>query len=211
LVDLMHRVSQEAVRMIADVTWAGVTAQFTGPPFTAAHTDAWVLVVDEGQYQQHDGPCLRAMRTDRSVWMSADQVRNRWPLLAVAADEVGVRSFRAEPLHVEDSAVGSLNLYSDTTGGLTEPDTDLLTVLTWYLDRGLTNYCNTQPGENLALRIRAAARDGNTIGQAVGIVMAVGKIDATSARDILHRVAEHRKMPLLLVARDLVDRNTRET
>jgi len=204
---LMHLVSREAVRLLTGVTWAGVTAQFTGPPFTAANTDARVLVVDEGQYQQHDGPCLRALRTDRSVWMSADEVRDVWPLLAVMADEVGVRAFRAEPLHVENSAVGSLNLYSAIPGGLTNPDTDLLMVLTEYLDRGLTDYCTTRPGENLALRIRDAVQDGNTIGQAVGILMALGGIDATSARDMLHRDADHRDVPILQIARDLVDRN----
>ena len=207
LLVLLHHVAREAVRLIADVTWAGVTAQFTGSPFTAAHTDARVLIVDEGQYQQHDGPCLRAMRTDRSVWMSAEQVRARWPVLAVMADAAGVRSFRAEPLHVADSAVGSLNLYSNTVGGLHDPDGDLLTVLTEYLDRGLTEYCDTRPGEHLALRIRAAVQDGNTIGRAVGILMAVGGIDAASARDLLHRDADHRGVPILLIARELVDRN----
>src|SRR3954471_5733223 len=50
LLDLMHRTSREAVRMITDVHWAGVTAQFAGAPFTAANTDSRVLVVDEGQY-----------------------------------------------------------------------------------------------------------------------------------------------------------------
>ena len=48
LLDLMGRASREAVRLIDDVHWAGVTAQFAGAPFTAAHTDETVLVVDEG-------------------------------------------------------------------------------------------------------------------------------------------------------------------
>ena len=64
LLDLMHRTSREAVRMITDVHWAGVTAQFAGAPFTAANTDSRVLVVDEGQYGQGDGPCPPGIRLD---------------------------------------------------------------------------------------------------------------------------------------------------
>src|ERR1700712_4950109 len=144
LVDLMGRASREAVRLLTDVHWAGVTAQFAGAPFTAAHTDDRVLVVDEGQYEQHDGPCLRSMRTDRTVRMTDQQVRVLWPHLADVADRAGVRSFRAEPLHARDTAVGSLNLYSATPNGLADPDPDVLTVLTEYLDRGLADYSAAQ-------------------------------------------------------------------
>jgi len=67
LIDLMFRASHEAVRLVDDVDWAGVTAQFAGPAFTAASTDRRVMIVDEGQYGQGDGPCLQALRTDRPV------------------------------------------------------------------------------------------------------------------------------------------------
>jgi AmiR/NasT family two-component response regulator len=56
------------------------------------------------------------------------------------------------------------------------------------------------------LRIRAAVQDGNTIGRAVGILMAAGGIDAASARDLLHRDADHRGVPILLIAREVVER-----
>jgi hypothetical protein len=154
LVELMTRAAREAVRLIQDIHWAGVTAQFAGVPVTAAHTEARVLVVDEGQYGQGDGPCLAAIRLDRTVAMTIEQVRDRWPDLARIADTAGVRAFRAEPLHVRDRAVGSLNLYSGRAGGLRTPDPDIVTVLTGYLDRGLTDYSAAQPGEAQAVQLR---------------------------------------------------------
>ncbi len=59
LLDLMGRLSRQAVRLLDGVRWAAVTAQFDGQPFTATHTDRTVLIVDEAQYAAHDGPCLR--------------------------------------------------------------------------------------------------------------------------------------------------------
>lgn len=145
LIDLMYRATQEAVRLVDDVDWAGVTAQFSGPPFTAASTNRRVMIVDEGQYGQGDGPCLQAMRTDQVITMTSDQVAQRWPVLNQAVRAAGVQAFHAEPLHARQHPVGCLNLYSATHGGLQNPDPDLLVVLTEYLNRGLTDYSATNP------------------------------------------------------------------
>ena len=98
LLDLMGRVAREAVRLLPGVGWAEITAQFDGPPLTATSTDARVLVVDERQYAAGDGPCLLAMRTGRTVAVTSEQIWARWPHLASAAEQVGVRSFLAVPL-----------------------------------------------------------------------------------------------------------------
>jgi hypothetical protein len=182
LIDLMHRTSREAVRMLVDVHWAGVTAQFAGPPFTAASTNRRVMVVDEGQYGQGDGPCLQALRTDRPVSMTSEQVAERWPVLAEAVRVAGVRSFHAEPLHARRRPVGCLNLYSGRAGEPLRPDPDVLTVLTGYLDRGLTDYSATQPGEPDAHRLQEALRTRFVVNQAIGVLMAAHGITAEQAR-----------------------------
>ena len=186
LIDLMHRASHQAVSLVDDVDWAGVTAQFAGPPFTAASTNRRVMIVDEGQYGQGDGPCLQAMRTDRPVSMTSDQVAAQWPELVQAARDAGVRAFHAEPLHARHHTVGCLNMYSATTGGLQNPDPDLLLVLTEYLDRGLTDYAAAQPGEPDAHRLQQALRTRYTVNQAIGVLMATHGITADQARSNFH-------------------------
>jgi GAF domain-containing protein len=191
LLDLMGRASREAVRLLDDVQWAGVTAQFPDEdPFTTAHTDDTVLIVDEYQYAQQDGPCLQAMRTDRRIRMTLTDVRARWPQLADGAQAAGVHSFLALPLHVRDQAVGSMNLYSSDPHGFAdpEPDPDILAVLTEYLDRGLTTYTEQQPTA-LAPTLRAAMTARTVIEQAVGVLMATNHINAGHARDLLRRQA----------------------
>jgi hypothetical protein len=187
-----------------------VTAQFAGPPFTAANTDHRVLIVDEGQYGQGDGPCLQAMHTDRAVTMTRDEVTDRWPVLAVATRAAGVRAFHAEPLHARGRAVGSLNLYSATHGGLRDPDPDVLTVLTGYLDRGLTDYSAAQPGEPDAHRLQQILRRRQVINQAVGALMAAHGISAAEAlQSLVEQAGEN--SPLEQFARQVITRHTRST
>ncbi|GAA2007987.1 GAF and ANTAR domain-containing protein [Nakamurella flavida] len=207
LIEIMQRASAEAVRLIADVSWAGVTAHVDGVPFTAAHTDARMLVIDEGQYHEGDGPCLRAMRTGQTIWMSLDDVRQVWADLAEVADRIGVRAFRAEPLHARDTAVGALNLYSERDGGLRQPDMAVLTVLRHFLDRGFTEYSARQPGEDQAVLIREAARARVVIGRATGVLMALRGLDQDTAREELTRLAAEQDVDVVIAAQDVIDRH----
>jgi len=202
--DLMGRASREAVRMIVDARWAGVTARFTDQPFTAAHTDERVLLVDEGQYDEGDGPCLTAARTDQQISATLDEVRSRWPLVAEVAEAAGVRSFLAEPLHFQQLAVGSLNLYSDRDDGLRVPDSDLLTVLVEYLDRGLTDYSAAQPGEHESWLLKRALDRQQLTHQAVGVLMATYDLDADRALAMLDSETERRQIPIDVVAREII-------
>jgi ANTAR domain len=205
----MYRASYEAVRLVDDVDWAGVTAQFAGPAFTAASTHRRVMIVDEGQYGQGDGPCLQALRTDRPVSMTIEQVVDQWPILAAAAREAGVRAFHAEPLHARHRAVGCLNMYSATTGGLQDPDPDLLVVLTEYLDRGLADYSAAQPGEPDAHRLQETLRVRFTVNQALGVLMATHGITADQAgASFQQRLAETPDTSPEQVALDIITENT---
>ena len=203
LVELMGRASRQAVQLLTEVDWAGVTAQFDGQdPFTAAHTDEKVLIVDERQYEQHDGPCLQAMRTNRRTHMSLEQVQAAWPHLAEGARAAGVHSFLALPLHAVagESAVGSLNLYSASTGALNSPDQDLLTVFNDYLDRGLASYRREQPRFGAA-DLRAALHRRAVVEQAIGVLMATHQLRLDQARDLLDQQARTAQLPPVEQAR----------
>ncbi|MET3806146.1 GAF domain-containing protein [Nakamurella sp. UYEF19] len=189
LLDLMGRLSRQAVRLLDGVRWAGVTAQFDDQPFTATHTDDQVLIVDEGQYSAHDGPCLRAMRTNLPVRMTTEAVGTIWPRLGQIAAGVGVRSFLAVPLHADGRSVGALNLYSSREVP-PDPDPDLLTVLTEFADRGLTDYQNSRPFPSAEEAVRRALVQWNVIERAVEILVSVNGFTLEYARDVLRDQAE---------------------
>src|ERR1700712_536647 len=207
LLDLMSRAAREAVDMIPDVHWAGVTAQFDDDPMTTANTDQRVLFVDESQYELDDGPCLQAMRTDTRIAMTVEQVLARWPELVQAAVQAGVVSFLALPLHAHLVSAGSLNLYSGHRGGLRDPDPDLLTVLSEYLGRGLSAYADSLPLHAQAARIRLALADREVLNQAIGILMALEDLDQDQAWDAIQQRAETQQIPVTEYCTDLVSRH----
>ena len=186
--------------------WVGVTARYAGTPFTAAHTDDRVLVVDRAQYAQGDGPALAAMRTDQKTAATLEQARRRWPLLAGAATAAGVRSFLSEPLHAGGRTVGSLNLYSDRPGGLRTPGLDptLLAVLAGYLDRGLADYRGGHPGADGAARSQSILRDRRTVHRAMAVLTAARGLTAADAAATLHRRANDRGMPVRRIADEVI-------
>ncbi len=190
LLDLFDRVTAEAVRLLPDVGWAGITALFDdGYPLTAAHTDALVLIVDEWQYAGQDGPCLQAMRTGVPVAMSLPAVQHRWPALGRHAAQVGVRSFLAVPLHAEGRSAGVLNLYSPADEP-PEPDADLLTVLTEYAGRGLTAYGNSRPYPTAEQALRHAQADRTAVSDAVAVLMTVHGFPEDYAQQVLSDQAQ---------------------
>jgi GAF domain-containing protein len=111
------------------------------------------------------------------VRMTTDEVQAIWPRLGQIAAGVGVRSFLAVPLHADGQAVGALNLYS-ADAEPPDPDPDLLTVLTEYADRGLTDYQNSQPYPTVEEAIRR------------GLVQWINGFTLNYARDVLRDQAE---------------------
>jgi hypothetical protein len=206
LLDLLERVCRAAVRSLRDVHWAGVTARFAGAPFTAAHTEQRVLVVDRAQYAQGDGPALTAMRTDRKTAATVEHARRRWPLLAGAAAAAGVRSFLSEPLHAGGRTVGSLNLYSDRPGGLRTQELDPapLSVLAAYLDRWLADYHAGRPGADGATRSQSILRDRRTVHHAITVLTAARGLTAPAAAAALYRRANDRGMPVRRIADEVI-------
>ena len=189
LLNLMGRVSREAVRLLDGVAWAGITAGLDGTPFTAAHTDARVLIVDEGQYTERDGPCLQAMRTGVPVAVTAAQLAQRWPRLAGTAQHQGVGAVLAMPLQANGQFVGALNLYS-ADQQVPTPDPDYLTVLTQYISRGLTDFQDTSPNPSPAEVLRRAATQQLTVHQAIGILMQLHGSDSDHSWQVLNDQAQ---------------------
>jgi hypothetical protein len=184
LLDLMNRVTSEAVRLVPGVEWAGVTARLAGRAFTAARTDPRVLVVDDHQYAAQDGPCLRAMHAGLHVNVSAAEVSSTWPGLAATARSVGIYSFVSLPVPAQGSSTGSLNLYSPDSS-VDDPDKALMAVLVGYLSRGFADFiasCQAPAGE---AAVRTALVNRGRIEQAVGVMMDRYGFSAEYSRDVL--------------------------
>lgn len=85
----------------------------------------WLLELFE--LQNDEGPCLDAFRTGSVV--AADDLsleRDRWPIFATQAIDVGFRAVHSVPLRLRERTIGALNLMCVEPGGVTSRDAHVL-------------------------------------------------------------------------------------
>ncbi|MGZ6807854.1 MAG: GAF domain-containing protein [Mycobacteriaceae bacterium] len=104
LLEVLQRTVDMAVKVVVGATNAGVTVAVSGPPFTAAATNALTLQLDARQYATGDGPCLQAARTGEVVLVDLTTSPGQWPEFTTDARNVGVQSVLALPLGANPSA-----------------------------------------------------------------------------------------------------------
>ena len=116
-----HELTQ-ALEELVRLAWAGVggcdgasiSILHMDSVSTLAATQTRISDIDHAQYQNGDGPCVSAIRDRRSVAVE-DYLRDeRWPGVAAAALERGIRSSLSLPLvDGGGGAVGGLNMYGN--------------------------------------------------------------------------------------------------
>lgn len=200
----LDRVARLATRTIDDCDAAGVTLHLEGRYLTAAHTDQRTLVVDKGQYDRNDGPCLQAMRDKRVLRFDVDEAEARWPDFVANARANDVRSFLAAPLLIKGEAIGALNLYSSKPNGFTGLDDVLIALFTGQAAIAVANAKMYADAVQLTAQLREAIVSRASIEQAKGVLMARRGVDADMAFELLKQWSQTRNVKLREVAAEVV-------
>ncbi len=199
-----------SVAALPDFRWAGVSLTGTVEPFTAAASDPRACTVQQAQYDLGDGPCLRAVRHDRTITLRIDEIAVRWPDLARAAKSAGIGSTVAVPLHTRDAVLGSLNLYGSYPAyGFTVPPATLA-LLTSYFERVLASD-GTELKRLSGSQLRRAMGHREIVEQARGVLMATSGLDRREAGDRLQQLAERGRCSLVAAARSVLRRHQIQT
>jgi GAF domain-containing protein len=153
-----------------------------------------------------DGPCHHVMETGAPVLardLAAADCAGRWPVFAQQALGVGVRAVYALPLGSAAVCVGTLDLYRDTPGGLTDGRlrmarlvAGVMTVALMDLPRDLLD--GDEPW------LSGLAADHDRVHQAVGMIMAQLGIGAAEALARLRADAFAHDRTALEVALDVM-------
>ncbi|MER5730776.1 GAF and ANTAR domain-containing protein [Streptomyces sp. NPDC002138] len=162
----------------------------------------------EAQYSLGDGPCRSAMALAAPV-LAADLKSGtdarRWPVFAQQALELGVRAVFSLPLGSGGLAVGTLDLYRDRPGPLSErdrayafPAADAITTAL------LTLQAQEPPGDGPAAWLVAAERDHDEVHQATGMVMVYFDLSAPQALARLRAHAFAQGQSVTEAARDVI-------
>lgn len=182
----------------------GVTVAVAGRTFTAVHSDVRTLIVDSDQYQAGDGPCLHAARTGEVVRVDAIASDRRWPDFVASARQENIYSFLAAPLYSAHTRFGSLNLYGQTPSAFDDRDVAIATALTDALAHALGDYERFDDMRTENAGLRAAMAHRAPIEQAKGMLMAIHRIDAHAAFDMLIELSQSRNVRIRDLAVELV-------
>jgi GAF domain-containing protein len=202
--ELMQAVADLAGRAVPSAATCGITMSQDGHVITVASADPLARLLDEQQYEVQDGPCLEAIRTARVVHTDDLSVETRWngyPAMAVAH---GVRSVLSNPLLVNTSPIGALNLYAVSEHAFDADSRAAAAQLTGLAAATLTAAMRHYNEVTFTDHLRTALSSRSVIDQAIGIIIGMQRCPPDTAFDILRTVSQNRNIPLRDVAADLV-------
>lgn len=203
--EILEAVCAEAVRAVPGADMASITAIRDGEPETAASTDERAVDIDRVQYAAGEGPCLRAAETGEIVRLPLATAGALWPEFTQHALSLGVGSYLAAPLRVDDTLAGALNLFGYGGHGFAETDSRLLRLYTTIVSFGLRTTRRYHRARQRAAELEKAMSSRAVIEQAKGILMAVHGISADEAMKRLIAESQHTNVKLRDIAARFVE------
>jgi GAF domain-containing protein len=203
--EILDAVCAEALRAIPGADMASITAIRDGEPKTAASTDQRAVEIDRAQYAAGAGPCLQAAATGEIVRVPLATAGTAWPEFTGRAQELGVGSYLAAPLRVDERLSGALNLFGYGDHGFAETDSRLLQLYTTVVSFGLRTTRRYHHARQRTADLEAAMRSRAVIEQAKGILMAVHRISADDAMKRLVTESQRTNVKLRDIATRFVE------
>lgn len=175
-------------------------------PTTAVFTDELAPAIDQGQYEDGDGPCLMAFREGRIVRVDDTRtVIDRWPRYSDDALQHGVHSTLSLPLVAGDDVFGAFNMYAREAGAFSEEDEDAAFLFVTQGSVVLANARAYWEAFELASGLRLALATRAVIERAKGKLMATEGCSDEEAFAIMVRASQRENVKLREIARRLVE------
>jgi hypothetical protein len=202
----------QVCRDVAAVSGAGIMLVSAGKPCgSACTTDDVSAAIERLQFDLGEGPCVDAHHRDRPVLEPhlADPATPRWLAFTAAAVEAGARAVFGFPLRVGAVRLGSLDLYCDQPGALSDTQhADALVMADVAAEALLAMQAGAPPGM-LAAELAAGGNFQDVVHQASGMVAAQLEVGVGEALIRLRAHAFGNDLPLSDLARDVVARRLR--
>ncbi|MGI8869616.1 MAG: GAF and ANTAR domain-containing protein [Mycobacteriales bacterium] len=203
--DFLAELVTTAAATVDDNLSAAITTRRDRRPITVAASDAFANDLDEVQYANGFGPCLRAMDTGTRVEITnlADELE-QWGVYGSHALAHGLAACISTPMVCGGRVWGALNLYSPlpelfTADDRVRADTIATQAATAYAIADRIAQQNERAGNlNAALSSRAV------IDQAIGIIMGAQHCGADAAFTVLRSASQHRNLKLRDIAARIV-------
>jgi hypothetical protein len=197
---------------VSAMTGAGIMLMSDDIPFGSVCTsDGVAALIEELQFTLGEGPGVDAYLEDRPVLEPdlADPGTARWLAFSPPVVAAGARAAFAFPLQVGSVRLGSLNLYSDRPGSLSDDQHADALVLAGVAARGVLTMQANGPLGLLAAEVEAGADFRLVVHQAAGMVAVQLEVSIRDALVRLRSYAFTSARPVSQVADDVVLRRLR--
>lgn len=182
-----------------------ISVERDGRPVTVASSSDAAKKMDEKQYGFDDGPCLTALRENRTVLVEDLEGSERWRRYGESVGRYGAVSVLAVPIEAGPNASAALNCYALSTDTFTRAAIASVESYALSLSRIL----------RLALRVHrlavhpeglhGALQSRAVIDAALSLVMAQTRDSREEAAAILHEMALSSNQQLKQIAADILN------
>ncbi|RFA22844.1 GAF and ANTAR domain-containing protein [Subtercola boreus] len=204
--DLLHYLADACVELLG-IDAAGIMlSDLRGGLKLAASSSERIHNLELFELQINEGPCLDCFHSGEPVLnQTISEAKDRWPRFVVVAAEAGVKSTHALPLRLRGHVIGAMNLCSDDTTLMTEPDIALGQALADMATISLLQDRSIAEKSVLADQLQAALNNRVLIEQAKGMLAARADITPDEAFDLIRAHARANNNRLLNDAQMVID------
>jgi len=207
VVDLLHTLVETSAEIL-DASAAGLLlADPSGSLEVVASTDENSKLVETMQLSSGSGPCLECYTSGHPVTVpDIAASAAEWPAFAEVALEQGFQSVHAVPLRLREEVIGTLNLFRDSTGVLTESDATIAQSLADVATIGILQERALRESDLAQRQLQVALDSRVVIEQAKGVISQLNDVDMDQAFATLRSHARNSGLKLRDVATGVVDR-----
>jgi hypothetical protein len=208
VVDLLQTLV-DACREFLDITDAGILlADGDGRLEVLASTNERSELIELMQLAAGDGPCIECYRTGQPVSIpdvAADD--DEWSRFREGAAAQNYGALHAFPMRLRELKIGSLNLFADASGELSETDRVTAQALADVATIGILHERATSPDQReIDAQVQQAFESRAVIEQAKGVIAYQHRILVDDAFRLLRTYARSHQLTLVHVAQAVVGR-----
>lgn len=205
LTDSLRRCADIACFAVPGVRGVGLTLRTGDSGATVAHSGDAATDLDEAQYTDDLGPCLEALREDRTIYVERiSEQLSRWPTFVRRAAELDIHSSLSMPLRLESGPVGALNLYADEEAAFPAATAEVAQMFAAQASIAVTNAQVYWQAKHLADNLSKALDTRDLIGQAKGILMSEHGISSDEAFERIRHASQQRNVKVSELAEQIV-------
>ncbi|WP_333779143.1 GAF and ANTAR domain-containing protein, partial [Streptomyces sp. IBSBF 3136] len=193
--EFLRHLVEDAMK-VSRAEGCGVTVRQRDRPLTVVSTGAVAEKLDEKQYGQDDGPCLRALRTGEIVYVPDTLEETRWGSYPGFAAGLGIRSSLSLPVTAQARSVGALNFYAADPNAFTEGERHALALIAAQAGGGIALAQRLSDTEDFTRELQSALASRRVIDQAIGSVMQQNRCTEQEAFDLLRRLSQETNLKL---------------